>query len=144
MTDLEKDTSKIVIAIRDTVFSLKKSALKIFEEYLKTKNSVIYDSLQKSKGNYKLKLTELTKDSIFNYKYLSEFPKGRDIWRNKYPFHLNGIIGVSRIYFDQSKKYGMFVYTVTCGRLCGGITRCFIKNKNGSWEIEKSELLSVF
>ncbi len=103
-----------------------------------------YDSLQEYKLSYKLILSGIKKDSILDYKYLSEFPEGTDIWHHKYPFHLNGIAGFSRIYFDKSKNYGMFKYSVTCGKLCGGVMRCFIKNENGNWKIEKNDLLVVF
>jgi hypothetical protein len=143
MTKLKNDESKIVVALGDTIFNLKKEDWKPFKTYLMSKKSDFYDSIQEKKQNYKLNISELKKDSILEFKYLSEFPKGTKIWKKKYSFHLNGTMNFSRIYFSKNKKFGMLVYGVLEGKLSGGIMRCFIKKENGKWSIEKEELLVV-
>ena len=143
LSELKKNKSKIVIAINDSVFNLENEDWKCFRTHLLSKKGIIYDSIQENKISYKLKISELKKDSILDFKYLSEFPEGTNIWKKKYSFHLNGTMSFSRIYFSKNKKIGMLVYSILQGKLSGGIMRCFIKKENENWKIEKEELLKV-
>jgi hypothetical protein len=143
LSELKKNKSKLVVAINDSVFNLKKEDWKSFKTHLLLKKEKKYDSIQENKISYKLNISELKKDSILEFKYLSEFPKGTNIWKAKYSFHLNGTMSFSRIYFSKNKKFGMLVYSILKGKLSGGIMRCFIKKENENWKIEKEELLKV-
>ncbi|QVY66894.1 MULTISPECIES: hypothetical protein [unclassified Polaribacter] len=135
--EIEKDTSRIVIAIVDTIFTLGQDSFeklgKNFEN-LKFKN----DSLEK-KIEYKINLSKFKNNEKFIFKYYSEFPKGRKIWRTEYPFHLGAVISFSRIYFDRNKKNGVIESGTTFGILNGNGFRIFIKKVSDKWRIEKIE-----
>ncbi|GGW39253.1 hypothetical protein [Arenibacter certesii] len=76
-------------------------------------------------------------------KYRSEFPANNDIWNEKYDFHLSGTTGYSRIQFDRTKKFGVFISGFGCGKLYGFSGIVLIRNVNGKWRIDKIEVTEV-
>jgi hypothetical protein len=135
--EIEKDTSRIVIAIVDTIFTFGREK---FEKLGKNfeNNKFKNDSLEKE-IEYKINLSKFKNNEKFIFKYYSEFPKGRKIWRTEYPFHLGAVISFSRIYFDRDKKNGVLESGTTFGILNGNGFRIFIKKIGGKWRIEKIE-----
>jgi hypothetical protein len=129
---IEKDTSRIVLAIVDTIFTLNQENFERLDEKFKN------DSLEK-KTEYKLNLSEFKNNKKFIFKYYSEFPKGRKIWRTEYPFHLGAVLSFSRIYFDNSKKNGILEGGVNYGILNGNGFKIFIQRVSGKWRIQKIE-----
>ncbi|PTM08159.1 MAG: hypothetical protein DA407_08750 [Bacteroidetes bacterium] len=135
-TELKADSIKLVIAIRDSVYSLE---LKEREELLKhfSEHNLILNSNDFS-TEYKIDLEKLIADDKLKFKYLSEFPKGgSNIWKNEYAFYLNATTSLSRIQFDSTKSFGIFNSGMGCGKLCGTGVRVFIRKVNGKWIIDE-------
>ncbi|WP_397447869.1 hypothetical protein [Polaribacter sp. R77954] len=129
---IENDTSRIVLAIVDTIFSLNQKNFERLDKKFKN------DSL-KNKTDYKINLSQFKNNKKFLFKYYSEFPKGRKIWKTEYPFHLGAVLSFSRIYFDRDKKNGVIESGTSFGILNGNGFRIFIKKIAGKWKIEKIE-----
>lgn len=134
---IKKDTSKIVVAIDDTIYRIeKKDQIKLTEYY---KNAIIVADTNNERKEYKIDLKKQKYNQKFKLKYLSEFPKKDTIWKTKYSFNFSGIVSFSRIQFDKEKKYGILSAGFVCGRLCGQGFRIFIKKVNNKWIIDKTE-----
>lgn len=135
--EIEKDTARIVIAINDTISRPFRTNYKTLSKYFEN-IKFEKDTLEK-KIEYKINLSEFKKNKKFEFKYHSEFPKGREIWRTEYPFYLGAVMSFSRIYFDKNKKFGVLESGTNFGILHGNGFRIFIKKISGKWRIEKIE-----
>lgn len=137
--EIEKDTSKIVIAFDPKIKKNKRKNLKEdFEKHFvgsKLYNSKIEDSLE-----YFLDLGDIKLNNKFKLKNLSDFPKERDsIWQAKYDFNFSGIVYFSRIEFDKQKRFGILDGGFVCGRHFGQGFRIYIKKVESKWIIDKVE-----
>lgn len=79
----------------------------------------------------------------FNFKHLSEHPKGLDLeyteWKNNYG-KFAGAMSFSYIIFDNNKENGTIEVNYSCGGKCGFGYLVYIKKKfNGKWIIHKVE-----
>ena len=135
--EIEKDTSKIVLAIVEKTFPLDSSRFKNLPgNYKKIELKSQYSDF---KNENKIDLSIFGNQNKYRFKKYSEFPKGRKIWRTNYPFELGAVISFSNIYFDENKEYGILECGVTRGKLNGNGLRFFIKKVSGKWKIEKIE-----
>ena len=134
---IEKDTARIVLAIVDTILVSKKinrKKLRGHFENIEFRNDTLKNNIE-----YKINLSRFKNNEKYIFKYRSDFPKGREIWRSEYPFYFGGVISFSRISFDKNKKNGVLESGTTFGRLNGNSFRILIKKINGKWKIEKIE-----
>lgn len=134
---IEKDTARIVLAIVDTIFVSKKinrKKLRGHFENIEFENDTLKNNIE-----YKINLSQFKNNEKYIFKYRSDFPKGREIWRTEYPFYFGAVISFSRISFDKNKKNGVLESGITFGRLDGNGFRIFIKKVNGKWKIQKIE-----
>jgi len=83
--ELEADSVKLVIAISDSVYPLKIEERNQLLEYFKKQNLKL-DSTDLSK-EYKIELNKLIANKKLRFKYLSELPEGKNIWKKEYSFH---------------------------------------------------------
>lgn len=139
--ELEKDTTKLVIAIVDSTYRIDERSKKEFINFYK-KYSIKLDTINNDKP-YKINISELKHNEKFKLKYRSEFPSTSKIWDGKYDFYLSGITGFSRIQFDQTKNYGVLISGFGCGRLCGFSGMVFIRKVNGKWIIDEIKVTAV-
>tara|TARA_R110002051_G_C8676819_1_gene491197 strand:- start:73 stop:720 length:648 start_codon:yes stop_codon:yes gene_type:complete len=139
--DLEKDTTKLVIAIVDSTYRIDERLKKEFIEFYK-EHSIELDTIN-NKNPYKINLSNLKHNKKFDLKYRSEFPATSKVWDGEYGFHLSGITGFSRIQFDQTKSYGALISGFGCGRLCGFSGIVFIRKVNGKWVIDEIKVTAV-
>ncbi|HEY9185822.1 MAG TPA: hypothetical protein VIM94_10895 [Salegentibacter sp.] len=130
--EIKKDTSLIVIAVYDTIYELDER-----ERQKITSHFTEVDSVPNSdyKTGYKIELNKVRSDK-FRFKYRSEFPEGREIWRKDYPFLFSGIATFSRIQFDESGKFGVLTATYGCGKLCGHSATIFLRRDSVGWKID--------
>jgi hypothetical protein len=133
--ELKADSVKLVIAIRDSVYSLEKTEKNQLLKHF-SKHNLSLDSTDLS-SEYKIDLKKLIADKKLEFKYLSEFPKGGNIWKKEYDFHLSGTTSLSRIQFDSTKSFGILRSGMGCGRLCGVGVRVFIRKVNDKWIIDE-------
>jgi hypothetical protein len=91
-----------------------------------------------------LDLSKIGNKERLTLKYSSEFPKGREIWnRENYNFLFSGVLDISRIYFDQTNKFGIFECSYSCTSSCGeGYIIC-IRKINNKWTIQEMILLWI-
>lgn len=135
--EIEKDTTRIVLAIVEKTFPLDSSSFKnLSGNYKEIEPKSQYSG---AKNENKIDLSIFNNHKKYRFKKYSEFPKGRKIWRTNYPFELGAIISFSKIYFDKKKEYGILECGVTRGRLNGNGLKFFIKKVSGKWKIEKIE-----
>ena len=74
------------------------------------------------------------------FKYLSKFPKGKDLWNKNYDFLYHGSLHFTKIIFDKTNHYGLLNIGIAQGRLNGYGCRVFIKvNEQNKWVIDKIE-----
>jgi hypothetical protein len=132
---IKKDTTKLVVVIRDSTYQISKRAKREFIEYYK-KYSIELDSVN-DKLRYKIDISELDYDKKFKLKYGSKFPKTSSIWDMEYDFHLSGITWMSRIHFDKTKKFGVLESGFGCGKLCGFGGIVMIRKLKDEWIIEE-------
>ncbi|GGK12926.1 hypothetical protein GCM10007962_04130 [Yeosuana aromativorans] len=135
--ELNADSVKLVVAIRDSVYPLKTEERNQLLKHFQNQNLKL-DSTDLS-TEYKIELNKLIADKKLRFKYLSEFPEGKDIWKKEYSFHLGGLTNLTRIQFDTTKSFGILECGMGCGRNCGYGVRVFIMKVNGKWLIDKLE-----
>lgn len=140
-TKLEKDTTKLVIAIVDSTYQINERAKKELIDFYKD-FKIELDTINITKS-YKINLTDLKHADKFKLKYRSELPATSKVWKGDYDFYLSGITGFSRIQFDRTKSYGVMISGFGCGRLCGFSGLVFIRKINGKWIIDKVKVTAV-
>ncbi|MEM9078698.1 MAG: hypothetical protein AAGC43_16780 [Bacteroidota bacterium] len=91
------------------------------------------------KSSYKLDISKIEKREDYNYKYFSEVPGPEKRWNKSKDFYLLGLIGFSRIQFDEKKKFGIIDFSMTCGQQCGLTALVYLKNENEDWIIDEIE-----
>jgi hypothetical protein len=133
--ELKADSVKLIIAINDSTSRLgviSKSNLTghFYKQELKLDTLNITES-------YKIDLNRLNANKKLQFRYRSELPNGRDLWRKKDSFNINATTWITRIQFDLTKTYGVLESGISCGIYCGRAVRVFIRNKNGNWIIDK-------
>ena len=139
--ELEKDTTKLVIAIVDSTYQINERAKKELIDFYKD-FEIELDTINITKS-YKINLTDLKHADKFKLKYRSELPETSKVWKGDYDFYLSGITGFSRIQFDRTKSYGVMISGFGCGRLCGFSGLVFIRKINGKWKIDKVKVTAV-
>lgn len=139
--ELEKDTTKLVIAIVDSTYRIDEGLKKELIAFYK-KDDIKLDTIN-NKNPYKINLPDLKHNKKFHLKYRSKFPATSKVWNKAHGFHLSGITGFSRIQFDQSKSYGALISGFGCGKLCGFSCIVFIRKVNGKWIIDDIKVTAV-
>ena len=136
LAEIEKDTSKIIVAFEPLIRQSRERMDEGFEKHFSGKK--ISHSKLKDTLKYKLDFEKIKLNHKFKLKNISEFPKERDaIWNTKYSFVFSGIVYFTRIQFDKDKTCGILDAGFVCGRLCGQGFRIFIKKVNQNWVIDK-------
>ncbi|MEW4925375.1 hypothetical protein [Algibacter sp. 2305UL17-15] len=139
--ELKENSIKLVVAIRDSVYPLETKEICLLVKHF-AKQSLKLDSTDLN-VKYKIDLKKLKTDEKLKFKYLSGFPKGSDIWKKEYDFHLSGTTHLSRIQFDSTKSFGILKSGIGCGKLCGAEFRVFIRKDNGKWVIDEIKMTHV-
>ena len=134
------DTVKLVTAIEDSTILIKDAKYLLTDHF--SNQNIKLDSTDIS-FRYKIQLSKLKADKKIVFKYRSEFPEGIKIWRTNYDFHFNSLFLLSRIQFDQTHKYGVFIVGHATSILSGGSYRVFIKNVEGKWIIDELDLFQI-
>ena len=111
---IKNDTSKVVIAIDDTISKIR------------------------DKSEYKIDLLKINENDKYIFKYYSDFPKGKKTWTTEYPYHFGGIISLERIKFNENKDYGELSVAISYFHQDAAGFNVFIKkDSNNKWIIEK-------
>ena len=136
---LNQDTSRIYIAVSDSITRFEREDMYELVKHFKNQNIVLDSKNIELTNGFKIDLSKLTSNNEkIKFKYQSEFPKGREFWRTEYDFYVGAKIGFSRILFDNTKTYGVLNGGFNMGILNGSGFRIFIrKNENGTWIIDK-------
>ncbi len=138
LDSVRKDSSKLNIAIHDTVFDERKRYL--LDDLRSPKyNEHEWDTLT-GYTSYRIDISKFQENKLFRFKYGSELPKDQNQW---YKLGFYELIGFSTIVFDKEKTNGAMGAWSYCGRLCGSGFRVFVKKENGKWVIDKIEFTSV-
>ena len=139
--ELEKDTTKLVVAIVDSTYQIDEKAkselIDFYKEY-----SIKLDTVNIDKP-YRINISDLKHNQKFKLKYRSELQATSTVWKGEYDFYLSGITGFSRIQFDRTKNYGVLKSGFGCGRLCGFSGLVFIRKLNGKWIIDEIKVTAV-
>ncbi|TXE06610.1 hypothetical protein ES711_13990 [Gelidibacter salicanalis] len=140
-SELQKDTTKLVVAIVDSTYQINERAKKeLINFYKDFKIKLDTTNIEKP---YKINLADLKHDDKFKLKYRSQLPPTSKVWKGDYNFYLSGITGFSRIQFDQTKNYGVMISGFGCGRLCGFSGLVFIRKVKSKWVIDKIKIMAV-
>ncbi|KAF2514450.1 hypothetical protein EYY60_04140 [Flavobacterium zhairuonense] len=137
MAQIEKDTSKLILAFNPILKYDQEDLTEYFKTHFKKAKTLIPKATKDSVYLFEYKNIKLS--NKFKIKDISLFPKGREIWKTKYPFIFNGVIYFTRIQFDLDKRFGILNGGFTCDRHCGQGFRIFIKKVNEKWIIDKVE-----
>lgn len=122
---IKKDTTRILLAVYDSVKTSKKNSFK------KSETNYVND--------YKLDLTLFKNNKKFNFKSSSLFPD-QLVWDiNDFKSSLPvGVIYLCRIQFNDQKDKGTLEAASTCGGgKCGQGYLITIENKSGHWKVSK-------
>ena len=136
VSDIKKDTSKVIIAFDSNILPYEKEYDKIVVENF-PKDTLLKIKEDKTK-EYILNFKNIKLNSKFKLKNIKEFNK-ENIFERKYKFNFSGILRVSGIKFDKKKENGILDVGFTCGRLCGYGNKVYIKKVNNKWKIIKME-----
>lgn len=90
--------------------------------------------------DFKLDRKKLDAYTAFHLKYVSRIPRGNDRkFYNECCYSVRGIVILSRIQFDDEKKYGVLNAGIECGAMCGYGYLIYIKKVDDKWVIDKIE-----
>jgi hypothetical protein len=111
-----------------------KELQKHFKDAVISKDNVA-DTLE-----FKLDRKKLNSYTAFHLKYVSRIPRGNDRkFYNECCYSVRGILILSRIQFDDDKKYGVLSAGIECGAMCGYGYLIYIKKVDDKWVIDKIE-----
>ncbi len=127
----------IVVGIADSIYELDKSEDSKFLNHFETEN--IHLDTSNTDKKIKLELSRIRSSDIFKFEKLSQIPTGPSRWKKTADFFLAGITSFSRIRFDNERKYGFLICSLTCGQQCGVHSRVYIKELNDEWVIDEIE-----
>ena len=139
LDSLARDTTPIVIAIRDTLQYLKKNDYLRLQNYLrnstKESDSLIEDSLR---------IVDIPRlkagDKRIGFKPISSFPTGLAFWKTDYNFYLSARFSFSNILFNKDKSVGLIHVGYVCGPYqCGEGFLVYLKKEKDGWVIDKIE-----
>ena len=139
LDSLARDTTAIVIAIRDTLEHLKDDDYLRLHDHLKALSKEVDSILEDT-----LRILELSglkaSDKRIKFLPISSFPKGFAFWKTKYSFHLSAKFFFSNILFSKDKTHGLLHVGYVCGPYtCGEGFRVYVKRDGDGWAIEKVE-----
>lgn len=139
LDSLARDTTSIVIAIRDTLQYLKKDDYLHLQNHLKGSSRELDSLIEDS-----LRILEIARlkagDKRINFMPLSSFPPGLAFWKTEYNFHLSAKFYFSNILFNNDKSRGLLQVEYVCGPYqCGEGFRVYIKMEKDKWVIDKIE-----
>ncbi|TPG37775.1 hypothetical protein [Flavobacterium pectinovorum] len=104
------------------------------------KDAVISKNNNTDTLEYKLNRKKLDAYTAFHLKYVPRIPRGNDRrFYNECCYSIRGIIILSRIQFDDKKKYGVLTVGIECGDMCGYGYLIYIKKVKDKWVIDKIE-----
>jgi hypothetical protein len=141
------DTSKIVLAVVDTLFPCWR-----YESVSKLLNDTItidyYEPIKSyvdcNKEKQKFDLDKIANSGIFLIRNRKEFPDEPPSRSHNYNFSFSGYFAMSRVYFNSSKTRGVLFYIYLCGSKCGNTNLLLIERENDNWKIDKIKELGVF
>ncbi len=137
VTDVKKDTSKVIIAFDSKILPYEEEYKKtVVEDF--TKDTLLGINEGQTK-EYILNFKTIKLNGKFKLKDISEFDR-QNIFEKKYKFNFSGILTVSTIKFDKRKENGILQVGFICGRLCGYGNKVYIKKINKKWKIIKMEI----
>ncbi|MCD0471935.1 hypothetical protein [Flavobacterium sp. JAS] len=140
--EIEKDTSKIIIAFNPEIEKSNEDLKGYLEQYFKGAKS-FYPIVEGDSTNI-IDFKNIPIKHRFELRNISEFPKDKyEFWRKKYDFVFSGAVFFTRIQFDKDKKFGVLDGGFSCGRHCGNGFRIYIKKRGEKWVIDKIEETSV-
>ena len=136
ISEIEKDTSKVIIAFDPKISPYEK------EYELIVSNDFPKDTLKKLIVNktkeYFLNYKNIRLNGKFKLKNINEFEK-ENVFERKYQFNFSGILRVSGIKFDKKQENGILEVGFICGRECGYGNKIYIRKVKNKWKIIKME-----
>ncbi|WP_427875119.1 hypothetical protein [Flavobacterium sp. MMS24-S5] len=104
------------------------------------KDAVISENNTLDTLNYKFNRKRLDSYQAFKLHYVPRIPRGNDRrFYNECCYSIRGVISLSRIQFDDEKKYGILTAGIECGGMCGYGYRIFIKKVKNKWVVDTIE-----
>ncbi|UGU17877.1 hypothetical protein LS482_08345 [Sinomicrobium kalidii] len=137
---LKSGTIKHIVAIIDSAYTLEATNSTELTKHFATLN-LSPDTTDLSSA-YKIDIDKLKNNRNLLFKYRSELPEYNK-WKSTSPFIPKEIIGFSRIRFDTTKSYGVFLCDLYCGKLCAQGMRVFIQKVRGRWVIHGTEVIYI-
>ncbi|WPO79374.1 hypothetical protein [Flavobacterium sp. KACC 22761] len=105
-----------------------------FKDAVLSENNIL-DTL-----DYKFDRKKLDSYQAFHLHYVPRIPRGNDRkFYNECCYSVRGVISLSRIQFDNEKKYGILTAGIECGDMCSYGYRVYIKKVKNKWVIDKIE-----
>ena len=88
--------------------------------------------------DYVLRYRSEFQEDIYNYIRNENFKFSHD---NRNLRKFSGTLGLSRVYFNESKDYGVLNVQFVCGKLCGCSFKIWVRKVDNNWIIEEVENL---
>jgi hypothetical protein len=132
----KKKHFKVDVVILDKAVAIQKGKdlQEHFKEAVISENNIL-DTL-----DYKFDRKKLDSYQAFHLNYVSKIPRGNEIkLYNNCCYSVRGVLILSRIQFDDEKKYGFLTAGINCGDMCGYGYRIYIKKVNDKWVVDKIE-----
>lgn len=136
LADFKKRKFPIDLVILDKAISKQKG--KELQEHFK--DAVISKNTTLDTLNYKFNRKKLDSYQAFHLHYVPRIPRANDRkFYNECCYSIRGVIILSRIQFDDERKYGVLTTGIECGGMCGYGYRIFIKKIKNKWVVNKIE-----
>lgn len=153
---VDKDTSRIIIGFDPYLLNYGERRINRNRKLLDSNYTLSYGAgtinsdrklLNSNYTDFKFEYSNIDLNRKFKIKNMAEFPKAEILlfqdrvllYDQKYNFIFSGILEISRVKFDKSKKSGLLEASFSFCGTCGRGYRIYIIKSNGKWIIEKME-----
>ncbi|WP_316636311.1 hypothetical protein [uncultured Flavobacterium sp.] len=136
LADFKKRKFPVDLVILDKAISRQKG--KELQEHFK--DAVLSENNILDTLDYKFDRKKLDSYQAFHLHYVSKIYRRNEVKiYNNCCYSIRGVLVLSRIQFDDEKKYGVLTAGIECGDMCSYGYRIYIKKVKDKWVIDKIE-----
>lgn len=144
---IDYDTSIVILAFYDTLISGNRK-IDYLEHHLNDTTygeySPVFNSLiRNEKEPSVVDLNSITRTGKYELKYFSEFPQGKQFFREEYNFNFGGFLLLSRIYFNENYDKAVLYCQYACGMDCSTGNIILLEKVDTKWKIKEVRMIWI-
>ena len=144
---IDYDTSIVILVFYDTLIS-GNTKIDHLEHYLNDTtygdySSILNSLIRNEKEPFIVDLNSITQTGKYRLKYYSEFPQGKQFFREEYNFNFGGFLLLSRIYFNETYDMALLYCEYACGIDCSTGNIILLEKVDTKWTIQEVRMIWI-